>query len=1025
MSRHFSLWPEIQLHGRTRWKAGLRLGLAVVLAVGGWLLAGSVQAATNAVRITAMAHSGNSVTLRWVTTNAAGPMQYDVQMRAGANGTWQNVVTNLTTNMATFPAPVANGMVIFRIHCVNNGAEIPDTTPPTSPSGLAAQIQSCTQMALGWNSATDIGGSGIRGYQLYTNGRFYREIFHPATSFVISNLTPSAANTFFVRAVDAAGVQSPTGDSIRITNVSCDTLPPTKPAGLRVTSLASSQISLSWEPSSGQTGNVVRSYQVYRNGNLLPGVRRTTFTDTGLTPETSYCYTVAAMDNLSRASANSDPACATTVACYLVSPVSTELAANNSNGSFNVAASNGCAWSATSSASWIALVGNTAGAGNGTVIYSVSANTSGLSRSGAVTVGNQTFTITQSGTAPPPVGSGTAPQFTGTLPGMGNTHDVEVRGNFAYVANDLWGLSVVSVSNSAAPVMLGFAGVPFDGIYLTVSNSTACVTGTRLLFKNGAQSRVSVCYFFDVSNPTQPRWLGGLEDNLQNFYAPAISGNYAYVAAGAAGLLIFDISVRSSPVLVATFDTPGWAWGVAVSGGYAYVADGSQGVTVLNVSDPRTPAWVSAVDTAGNALHVAVNGNFAYVADNSAFTILDVSNRTAPLTRGRYLMGPSQSARQVKLQGGLACVALGSGGMLTLDISDPNAPTKKGAVLPSGGPTAQTLAVAIQGTNAYLANYGGGLAAVGAADTTVPYQTAFLMEWFAAKKVASKPGLAVISGTKYSENGTKSVVSLRFVDTRNATNPIVIGAIENNAFNFLDVAISGNYAYVAAGLAGLLVVDVSVPSAPVIVATNDTPGWATSVTVSDTTAYVADGRQGLRLLDIQNPRAPVALGAVITPGNALHVALEGNFAYVADNSSIQAIDVTDKSTPVIRGAYPMSTPQSAMQVRVQNGVAYVAAAGGGLLTLDVNDPTRIVKLGAAAPSGGPNASTQSVAINGTRVYAANYDGGLGFINTQNPSSPLQTATVLGIANILAAVFDPASGCVLAADSMSGLILVQP
>ena len=125
MSRHFSLWPEIQLHGRTRWKAGLRLGVAVVLAVGGWLFTGSVQAATNAVRITAMAHSGNSVTLRWETTNAAGPMQYDVQMRAGVTGTWQNVVTNLTTNMATFPAPVANGMVIFRIHCVNNGAEIP------------------------------------------------------------------------------------------------------------------------------------------------------------------------------------------------------------------------------------------------------------------------------------------------------------------------------------------------------------------------------------------------------------------------------------------------------------------------------------------------------------------------------------------------------------------------------------------------------------------------------------------------------------------------------------------------------------------------------------------------------------------------------------------------------------------------------------------------------------------------------------------------------------------------------------
>lgn len=56
-----------------------------------------------------------------------------------------------------------------------------------------------------------------------------------------------------------------------------------------------------------------------------------------------------------------------------------------------------CSWTATSNASWITVTAGASGTGNGTVTYNVASNlrAGATFRSGAITVGNQTFTITQ------------------------------------------------------------------------------------------------------------------------------------------------------------------------------------------------------------------------------------------------------------------------------------------------------------------------------------------------------------------------------------------------------------------------------------------------------------------------------------------------------------------------------------------------------------------------------------------------------------------------------------------------------
>ncbi len=80
---------------------------------------------------------------------------------------------------------------------------------------------------------------------------------------------------------------------------------------------------------------------------------------------------------------------------YSISPTANSFASPGGNGSFSVSAPSGCSWSASSNVGWITT--NSSSSGNGTVTYTVQANGNTSPRSGQITVGGQTHSITQSG----------------------------------------------------------------------------------------------------------------------------------------------------------------------------------------------------------------------------------------------------------------------------------------------------------------------------------------------------------------------------------------------------------------------------------------------------------------------------------------------------------------------------------------------------------------------------------------------------------------------------------------------------
>ena len=90
-----------------------------------------------------------------------------------------------------------------------------------------------------------------------------------------------------------------------------DTTPPSIPTGLNASPVSPSQINLVWSASSDPT-SAVSGYYVYRNGTRVGGASTVSYSDTGLSPATTYTYNVAAYDPSGNISGQSASASATT-----------------------------------------------------------------------------------------------------------------------------------------------------------------------------------------------------------------------------------------------------------------------------------------------------------------------------------------------------------------------------------------------------------------------------------------------------------------------------------------------------------------------------------------------------------------------------------------------------------------------------------------------------------------------------------------------------------------------------------------
>ncbi|MFI6924307.1 glycosyl hydrolase family 18 protein [Nonomuraea spiralis] len=185
-----------------------------------------------------------------------------------------------------------------------------DTTAPSVPGNLRSTGVTNNSVALAWDASTD--NVAVTGYEIYRGGNLVTTV--TGTTYSDTGLTANTAYNYTVRARDAAGNRSANSNQITATTTGGgggdDKTPPSVPGNLRSTGVSNSTVSLTWDAS---TDNVaVTGYEIYRGGNLVTTVTGTSHTDTGLSANTSYTYTVRARDAAGNRSADSNQITATT-----------------------------------------------------------------------------------------------------------------------------------------------------------------------------------------------------------------------------------------------------------------------------------------------------------------------------------------------------------------------------------------------------------------------------------------------------------------------------------------------------------------------------------------------------------------------------------------------------------------------------------------------------------------------------------------------------------------------------------------
>ncbi len=156
------------------------------------------------------------------------------------------------------------------------GPQTGDTQAPTAPTSLAYTEPATGQIKLTWQAATD--NVGVTGYDVYANNQLRTTVAGNVTTYTDTQPT-GATVSYYVRAKDAAGNQSPNGNGLTRAGDTGDTQAPTVPGSLALTQPAADQVRLTWQAATDNVG--VTGYEVYANNQLRTTVAGnvTTYTD--------------------------------------------------------------------------------------------------------------------------------------------------------------------------------------------------------------------------------------------------------------------------------------------------------------------------------------------------------------------------------------------------------------------------------------------------------------------------------------------------------------------------------------------------------------------------------------------------------------------------------------------------------------------------------------------------------------------------------------------------------------------------
>jgi hypothetical protein len=403
--------------------------------------------------------------------------------------------------------------------------------------------------------------------------------------------------------------------------------------------------------------------------------------------------------------------------------------------------------------------------------------------------------------------------ITGSDPG--NAANVNLGGALRSirVTPSNFNLVVNSLTNSAS-VQLKVVGTLIDGAEIDLTSSTRQTRYTS--------SNVSSCNFGGADGLVNASVSGTCtitvnnsghtataQGSVQDFSpgalsfvaipgyanAVAVKGDFAYVAAGSAGLQVVALgNDRRKPSILAALNLNGSAHDITLVDNLAYLAT-STGLVVVDISQPATPRLINWLAAVGNTMGVKVHGTTAYVVATDSLYIINADYPGAMTLVGQIKLGGTGWNLDVDPTRNLAAVAMGKAGLKLVDVSQLSAPILSGTAL-----TGDARGVALRGNTAIVADYANSMTSVDVANLVAPT--------ILSRTPSERAGLlnnVVLSGNFAMGadilffNGVP-IVDISNPQTLQPRNALMFSDRDDNG---MGIAVDGKYIYLAADWAGM------------------------------------------------------------------------------------------------------------------------------------------------------------------------------------------------------------------------------
>jgi fibronectin type 3 domain-containing protein len=270
--------------------------------------------------VSASAQSANSITVSW--NSVSGANSYYVYRASNSYGTYSYIVSTSSVSY-TDTGLSANTAYYYKVSAYNNYGESPQSTSygyattsgtaPSAPSSVSASAQSANSITVSWNSV-----SGASSYYVYrassSSGTYSYIVSTISVSYTDTGLSANTAYYYKVSARNDYG-ESPQSTSYGYATTSGTA--PSAPSSVSASAQSANSITVSWDSVSGAS-----SYYVYRASSssgtysYVVSTGSVSYTDTGLSENTSYYYKVSAYNNYGESPQSTSYGYATTLGTW-------------------------------------------------------------------------------------------------------------------------------------------------------------------------------------------------------------------------------------------------------------------------------------------------------------------------------------------------------------------------------------------------------------------------------------------------------------------------------------------------------------------------------------------------------------------------------------------------------------------------------------------------------------------------------------------------------------------------------------